>query len=141
MSHTEIRSALDTSVVMRLLTGQPMDLAIIARRYMAETEQAGAKVFVSNLVVLEAYFACQHHYGMPKDAVLTGLQSLLSMSTFAVHPQLLPLLANEGLSTAKPGFLDRLIHAEATSARLPLVTFEKAAARLPQTQLLMAADH
>jgi len=141
MSLTEIRSALDTSVVMRLLTGQPMGLAIIARRYMAETEQAGAKVFVSNLVVLEAYFACQHHYGMPKDAVLTGLQSLLSMSTFAVHPQLLHLLANEGLSTAKPGFLDRLIHAEATSARLPLVTFEKAAARLPQTQLLKAADH
>jgi predicted nucleic-acid-binding protein len=141
MSLTEIRSALDTSVVMRLLTGQPMDLAIIARRYMVETEQAGAKVFVSNLVVLEAYFACQHHYGMPKDAVLTGLQSLLSMPTFAVHPQLLLLLANEGLSTAKPGFLDRLIHAEATSARLPLVTFEKAAARLPQTQLLKAADH
>jgi len=141
MSLTEIRSALDTSVVMRLLTGQPMDLAIIARRYMVETEQAGAKVFVSNLVVLEAYFACQHHYGMPKDAVLTGLQSLLSMPTFAVHPQLLPLLANEGLSTARPGFLDRLIHAEATSARLPLVTFEKAAARLPQTQLLKAADH
>ena len=96
---------------------------------------------MSILVVLEAYFACQHHYGMPKDAVLTGLQSLLSMPTFAVHPQLLPLLANEGLSTAKPGFLDRLIHAEATSARLPLVTFEKAAARLPQTQLLKAADY
>jgi len=38
---------------------------------------------------------------------------------------LLPLLATEGLATAKPGFLDRLIHAEATTARLPLVTFEK----------------
>ncbi len=32
--------------------------------------------------------------------------------------------------------IDRLIHAESTSARLPLVTFEKAAARLPHTQLL-----
>jgi hypothetical protein len=36
----------------------------------------------------------------------------------------------------KPGFLDRLIHAEAAAARLPLVTFEKAAARLPDTRLL-----
>ena len=96
---------------------------------------------MSNLVILEAYFACQHHYGMAKDAVLAGLQCLLSMPTFVVHPQLLPLLATEGLATAKPGFLDRLIHAEATTARLPLVTFEKAAARLPHTQLLKAADH
>ena len=140
MSSPEIRSSLDTSVIMRLLTGQPLDLATAARRYMAETEQAGAKVFVSNLVILEAYFACQHHYGMAKEAVLTGLQRLLSIPTFVVHPQLLPLLTTEGVATSKPGFLDRLIHAEATTARLPLVTFEKAAARLPHTQLLMAAD-
>jgi predicted nucleic-acid-binding protein len=141
MSSPEIRAALDTSVVMRLLTGQPQDLSAAARGYMAGVEQAGAKVFVSNLVVLEAYFACQHHYGMAKDAVLAGLQSLLSMPTFVVHPRLLPLLATEGLATAKPGFLDRLIHAEAATARLPLVTFEKAAARLPQTQLLKAAEN
>ncbi len=136
MSPPEIRSSLATSVVMRLLTGQPQTLATIALRYMDETEKAGAKVFVSNLVILEAYYACQHHYGMAKDAVLTGLHHLLSMPTFVVHPQLLPLLATEGLATAKPGFLDRLIHAESTTARLPLVTFEKAAARLPHTQLL-----
>ena len=140
MSPPEIRSALDTSVVMRLLTGQPLDLATTARRYMAQTERAGAKVYVSNLVVLEACFACQHHYGMAKDAVLIGLHCLLSMPTFVVHPQLLPLLATEGLATAKPGFLDRLVHAEATAARLPLVTLEKTAARLPHTQLLKAAD-
>ena len=51
---SEIRAALDTSVVMRLLTGQPRGLALAARNYLAETEQAGAKVYVSNLVVLEA---------------------------------------------------------------------------------------
>ncbi len=137
MKPPEIRSALDTSVVMRLLTGQPVDLAAIARSYMAETEQAGAKVFVSNLVVIEAYFACQHHYGMDKGAVIEGLRQLLSIPTFVTHPELLPLLAMEGLASAKPGLLDRLIHAEASTARLPLVTFEKAAGKLPSTVLLM----
>jgi predicted nucleic-acid-binding protein len=141
MRSPEIRSSLDTSVIMRLLTGQPPDLAATARRYMAETEQAGAKVFVSNLVVMEAYFACQHHYGMAKHAVLAGLHGLLSVPTFVVHPELLPLLATEGLATAKPGFLDRLIHTEATTAGLPLVTFEKAAARLPHALLLKATRH
>jgi predicted nucleic-acid-binding protein len=136
MSRPEIRAALDTSVIMRLLTGEPSDLAEVSRRFMAETEQAGAKVFVSNLVVLEAYFACQHHYGMAKETVIAGLRTLLAMPTFVIHPQLLPLLAIQGLATAKPGFLDRLIHAEATTAGLPLATFEKAAARLPDTLLL-----
>jgi len=141
MNSPELRAALDTSVLMRLLTGQPNELSVAARSYMADVEQAGAKVFVSNLVVMEAYFACQHHYGMPKEAVLGGLLSLLSMSTFVVHPQLLPLLATAGLATAQPGFLDRLIHAEASSIRLPLVTFEKAAARLPQTLVLAAGKN
>lgn len=138
MSPPEIRAALDTSVVMRLLTGQPPDQTAAARRYMAEVAKADARVYVSNLVVMEAYFACQHHYGMPKASVLKGLHTLLSMSTFVVHPQLLPLLAMEGLATARPGFLDRLIHAEAATARLPLVTFEKAAVRLSGTQMLTA---
>jgi predicted nucleic-acid-binding protein len=138
MNPPEIRAALDTSVVMRLLTGQPLDLAAAARGYMAEIEQAGAKVFVSNLVVMEAYFACQHHYGMPKAAVLGGLLALFSMPTFVVHPQLTSLLSMSDLASAKPGFLDRLIHAEAATAHLPLVTFEKAAARLADTRLLKA---
>jgi predicted nucleic-acid-binding protein len=140
MSRPEIRAALDTSVVMRLLTGEPREHADAARRFMAETEQAGANAYVSNLVVLEAYFACQHHYGMPKEAVIAGLLTLLSMPTFVVHPQLLPLLATQGLATAKPGFLDRLIHAEASTAGLPLATFEKAAARLANTLLLKTPD-
>lgn len=136
MSHPEIRSSLDTSVVMRLLTGQPHDLAQAARNYMADVEQAGAKVLISNLVVMEAYHSCQHHYGMPKEAVLEGLLKLLSLPSFIVHPHLLGLLSMPGLATAKPGFIDRLFHAEATSARLPLVTFEKAAARLAHILIL-----
>jgi len=138
MSSPEIRCACDTSVIMRLLTGQPLEQFHAAVAFLDETEGSGQKVFVSNLVVLESYFACQHHYGMAKIDVLDGLARLLGASTFVVHPQLLPLLATHGLSTAKPGFLDRLIHAEAATVGLPLVTFEKAAARLPDTRLLGA---
>jgi hypothetical protein len=77
---------------------------------------------------------------MPKADVLRGLHLLLSLPTFLVHPVLLPLLATDGLATAKSGFLDRLIHSEAQSARLPLVTFEKAATRLADTQILKVSE-
>jgi len=102
MNPPEIRAALDTSLVMCLLTGQPLDLATIARDYMAEIDASGAKVFVSNVVVMEAYFACQHHYGMPMAAVLSGLHTLFSMPIFVVHPQLIGLLSIPDLASAKP---------------------------------------
>lgn len=78
---------------------------------------------------------------MPKETVLDGLLKLLSIPTFVVHPQLTSLLSAPNLASAKPGFLDRLIHAKATTARIPLVTFEKAASRLTQTQVLKAAKN
>ena len=139
MSRPEIRAGLDTSVLMRLLTGQPVALAEFAREYLAGVEESGAVVFVSNLVVSEAYFACQHHYRMPKAEVLArSCQHSCPNPHFVVHPALLDLLAIDGLATAKPGFLDRLIHAEYAANRLTLVTFEKAATKLSGSLVLSA---
>ncbi len=136
MKQREIRAGLDTSVLMRLLVGQPEPLAEVARAFLAETEEAGAALFVSNLVLSEAYFACQHHYGIQKAEVLKGLGKLLSASTFFVPASVLPLLALEGIASAKPGFLDRVIHAEYAALGLMLVTFEKAASSLVGTRVL-----
>ncbi len=138
MNRPEIRAGLDTSVLMRLLTGQPEPLAEVARDYLAEVEESGVVVFVSNLVVSEAYFACQHHYRMAKSEIFQGLLNLLSLPTFVVQPGLIDLLSVAGLATAKPGFLDRLIHAEYTTNGLPLVTFEKAATKLSRSLVLSA---
>lgn len=131
MNRPEIRAGLDTSVLMRLLTGQPASLAVLAREYLAEVEESGSVVFVSNLVVAETYFACQHHYGIPKAEVLAGLSILLSKPTFVVQSGVLDALARKGLATAKPGFIDRLIHSEYAASGLDLVTFEKASTNLP----------
>ena len=136
MRTTEMGAGVDTSVLVRLLTGCPEPLAAAAKEFLFEMETAGTPVFVSNLVIAEAYFACQHHYGISKRDVLDGLLSLLSQPTFQVHQDLLELLALPGLETAKPGFLDRLIHAEYTQSGLPLVTFEKAATRLSGANIL-----
>ncbi len=44
MNRPEIRAGLDTSVLMRLLTGQPASLAVLAREYLAEVEESGSVV-------------------------------------------------------------------------------------------------
>ena len=46
------------------------------------------------------------------------------------------MLAQPNLATAKPGFVDRLIHGGAQSAGHTLVTFEKTAKKLRYTLLL-----
>lgn len=136
MSRPDIRAGLDTSVLIRLLTADPAPEAASAYGYLAEIEEAGAALLVSNQVVSEAYFACQHYYGMPKSEVLQALLELLSQPTFVVQPGLLELLAMKQITTAKPGFVDRLIHSEYAAINLPLVTFEKSATRLAGTKIL-----
>ena len=53
---------LDTSVVLRLLTGVPLGQAEAARRMLAASRDT---IFVSDLVVSESYFALRHHYEVP----------------------------------------------------------------------------
>jgi predicted nucleic-acid-binding protein len=126
----EVHAGLDTSVLLRLLVGQPEDQYQAALRFMHSVEKAGMRVLVSNLVIAEAYFACQHHYGISKENVLKGMGTLLARQTFLVHPAALELLSQDGIASAKPGFLDRLIHAEYARFGAPLATFEKSTRKL-----------
>jgi predicted nucleic-acid-binding protein len=136
MGDGDLQAGLDTSVLLRLLVGQPADQYASVLEFLAGVEKTGGRVLVSNLVIAEAYFACQHHYGLAKSDVIAGLHSLLSKPTFLVHPDALALLARDGIASAKPGFLDRLIHAEYAELGAPLATFEKAARKLPGVRLL-----
>lgn len=131
-----MRAGLDSSVVIRLLTGEPGDQA---QRALEEFEKAihrGDELLVSDLVVSEVYFALQHHYGVPKAEALALLAKFLKES--GVHPlgAANKVLAEPDLATAKPGFVDRLIHAEYRQAAKEILTFEKAAGRLPGVRVL-----
>ncbi|MCF6313247.1 MAG: hypothetical protein L3J39_12425 [Verrucomicrobiales bacterium] len=136
MIPSDLHAGVDTSVLMRLLTGLPEKQFELALDQMKETTSLGKRLLVSNLVVCEAYYACQHHYKMPKQDVLLGLHRLLSHPTFSVEDGLLDLLSQGGLASAKPGFIDRLIHLEYTKARTGLISFEKSAKKLPKTKIL-----
>ena len=61
---------LDTSVVLRLLTGQPQELAVHALARYQEGIANGDSFYVSDVVASEAYYAIQHHYGKTKEEAL-----------------------------------------------------------------------
>jgi predicted nucleic acid-binding protein len=128
-----MKVGLDTSVVLRLLTGEP---EAQARRALAEVRgltARGVSLLVSDLVASEVYFALQYHYAVPKAEALarffeeSGVHALGTAAT---------VLAARDLATANPGFVDRLIWAEYIRSAGEVLTFEKAAARLPSVRVL-----
>ncbi len=85
---------------------------------------------VLDLVLAEAYFALQYHYGFPKEAALKALHQFSEQHSVAVSKHALEILSLPRLSTANPGFVDLLIHGLSKTKNCQLVTFEKKARKL-----------
>ncbi len=72
------RFGIDTSVLVRLLTGEPReDFLDCVAGLIALVEQEGSEIFASNQVIGEAYVAVQHHYRVSKLDARTGLLDVL----------------------------------------------------------------
>jgi predicted nucleic acid-binding protein len=127
---------LDTSVVLRLLTGTPADQAARAVAFLDELERRGDQAMVCDLVVAEVYFALQHHYQVPKRQALAALKSFFVAGEVVSHGVAGKVLQQEGLATARPGFVDRMIHATCAATGSTLATFEKASGKLAGTRVL-----
>jgi len=129
---------LDTSAVLRLLTGQPPAQAKRAFALVNEAREAGRRAIVSDLVVSEAYFALHTHYHVPKRQAVHQLLKLLQSGL--VEPELTgcALDALQAMATGpqKPGFVDRLIHAQYARLGARSVSFDRAFRKLTNALLL-----
>lgn len=131
-----MKVGLDTSVVLRLLTGEPETQA---RRALEEVQALmgnGAALLVSDLVAAEVYFALQHHYGVPKAEALCLIGKFLADSGVKALGMASTVLIVPNLANANPGFVDRLIHAEYMRSVKEIITFEKAGVRLTGVRVL-----
>ncbi len=123
---------LDTSVVVRLLVGEPPEQAAAARRMLEESSARGPSAVISDLVVGESYFALRHHYSVPHARAVAALRALVGdarISTTGVARAVLNLPSDE---LAAPGLMDRLIHGDYERSDAKVVTFDRGAARLSE---------
>jgi predicted nucleic acid-binding protein len=126
---------LDTSVVLRLLTGEPESQFCAARERLARAHAQGERVIVSDLVVAEAYYALQYHYEVPKDEARAALGDLVTSRLV----ELVPADAMDALDDAGgAGLVDRLIHARNRGEGALSLTFDRRFARLDGAVLLDA---
>ena len=131
------RYGIDTSVLVRLLTGVPeADFAQSVQGLSAIVRDEGAGVVASNQVIGEAYVAVQHHYGVTKADTRAGLLHVLRSGLVS------PLNGTRVLdaigSAGGAGLLDRLIADDYTREDLDVLTLDKAMASLPRVRILQA---
>ena len=129
-------ACLDTSVLLRLLVGEPEKQAKIAEEALDELCKSGGKAFVSDLLLCETYFALQFHYKVPKKEAIEVLKNLSQSEEIECSTIARSVLTQTNLHSANPGFVDRLIHAQYETTGAPMLTFEKASKKLPNTRLL-----
>ena len=76
----------DTNILLRHLTGDPVDMAARATAYLAEAEE----LYLTDLIVAETVYVLESFYAAPSGQVATAMRSLVSMrSTVTVDPALL----------------------------------------------------
>lgn len=127
---------IDTSVFVRLLTGDPdsdyrKTLRAFEKRLEAEPK---AEFFVSNQVIGEAYIALQHHYGVAKDDAKAALHDVLTSGLCS------PLNGAAVLAALKAetgcGLLDRLIADDYAMRGMKALTNDRKMAALPEAEKL-----
>ena len=73
-----LRYGIDTSVLVRFLTGLPASEYERCHRVLSRMAGEGnAEIYASNQVIGEAYIAVQHHYGISKAEAKSGLLVVL----------------------------------------------------------------
>ena len=125
----------DTSFLMRILTNHPSPLAA---KVIAETDKRiqGGDVFeISDLTLSEAYFSLQASYGVSKADALALLRRMSESAGFTVSDHASDILALPNLATAKPGFVDRLIHGSYFSEGKTTIACEKSFRKLPLSEV------
>jgi predicted nucleic acid-binding protein len=127
---------LDTSVVLRLLTGTPENQAQAAMTYLRQLHKRQQRAVVSDLVVAEAYFALIYHYRVPRAEVIEQLLNLLQSGYVHPAPDGAAVEALKEQDIGRAGVVDRIIRNQYLIFAEEIATFDAPLSRLPRVRLL-----
>ena len=129
------RFGIDTSILVRLLTGEPAsDFEFCVAKLTKLVEDSAAEIIASNQVIGEAYVAVQHHYGVSKADVRSGLIDVLRsglVTPLNGATVIEALKASDG-----PGCFDRRIADDYRHVGLDTLTLDRRMSGLPQVSRL-----
>ena len=130
---------LDTSVLVRwLVEDDPVQTAAVGRVFRAAIAD-GRPLFVPTTVMLELEWVLRSRYRFDKDTVLGTFNAVLETQELQFQDEASLEQAIHRYRETKADFADCL-HAGACASvgRIPLLTFDEKAARLPDVELLIS---
>ncbi len=130
------RYGIDTSVFIRLLTGEPeaeyqKTVKAFERRMEVEPK---AEFFASNQVIGEAYMALQHHFGIAKADAKAAMCDVLTSGLCS--PQNGSSVFNALRADKGCGLLDRLIADDYAAHSMKTLTNDAKMSRLANAEKL-----
>ena len=127
---------IDTSALVRILTRQPPLLAEKVKDRIEDILDSGATIFVSNLVVSEAYVVLQRFYHATKEDAIAALLALSRQPGFAFSENALSALSKPNAATMSPGLVDCMIAGEYSAHGLRVLACEKDFRRFPNAEVV-----
>lgn len=127
---------IDTSYLLRLLTGAPSDLAAAALARYQKAVEIGDSFFVNDVVVTEAYYALQHHYGKSKEDAINALRQISEDDAINFSEGFMSVIKMPNLASASPGFLDRVLVADYRARGQVTLSCEKSFRRLADAEVV-----
>jgi len=127
---------IDTSVLVRLLTGHPeKDFRATSEALRKLFDQAPTvELVVSNQVIGEAYITLQHHYGLSKADARKGIRNFLTDGMVA---PLNGIVVLDVLATKSgAGLMDRLIAQDYEAQGLSVLTNDRSMSKIEGVRLL-----
>ncbi len=127
---------LDTSVVLRLLTGAPATQADAARSMLAASRDT---VCISDLVVSESYVGLRHHYAVPHAEAAHAIAALLDdprIHCTGVARRVFRDATAGAVPRSALGLMDQLILADYRANQCTVATFDRELAKADGAQLV-----
>ena len=122
-----MRVALDTSVVVRLLTGLPAAEAERARTRVEAAHGAGDDLLVTDLVAAETFHALRFHYKVPRKDAAAAIRSMVTSGLVRIEPA----EALRAWSRGSPvRLVDRIVHFRHRALNAVTWTLDRRQARL-----------
>ena len=129
--------SLDTNILVRWLVKDDARQVAKVRAILQAAIEGGERLFIPVTVVLELEWVLRSRYSMPKPSIIKALVSLLETSEVVFQFELAIERAVSHYRRGNADFADCLhLGLSGAENNLPLVTFDKKAARLEGAALL-----
>jgi len=121
---------LDTNVITRHLTQEPVDQGQSATRFLTETEE----LLLTDVITAETVYLLQSFYQATRSVICTAMRALLAMRTVTTENRKVLFRSLAIYEQTKMDFADAYLTAYAEHHRLTgIASFDKGIGKIPPT--------